>query len=426
MASAVSSCTSGADNLLINAARADNTGVNSVPALVFGVGVTALAAVRALGRCGIPTHFVTDHPGVIAHSRWFRRPPESAGICHDPSELPRYLESLPFERAVLMPCSDGWARAVAGLEAPLSGRFPASVPRADVIDALVDKGNLARLLDDAGVPHPRTVRADSVESLESLPDAAFEGAFLKPCDSERFMARYGVKALRATDRADAMRLASDALRDGCAVLLQEYIPGSSSAHYFVDGFIDSRGRVCGLFARRRLRMYPPDFGNSAYVVSVPLEEAAGAVDSILRLLERVGYRGIFDAEFMRDPRDGQFKLLEVNARPWWHMGFAARCGVDVARMAYRDALGLPVEPARGYRIGARCIYPYFDFHAFRELHHRGELGYCSWLRSALFAQQLIFWWRDPMPGVAEYVEMLGRLARRWLSASRSRRPHSNP
>jgi predicted ATP-grasp superfamily ATP-dependent carboligase len=403
---------------------ADNTEVTSVPALVFGVGVTALAAVRSLGRSGIPTYFVTDDPGVIAHSRWFRRPPESAGTCHDPSDLPRYLGTLPFERAVLMPCSDGWTRAVAGLEASLAERFPASVARAEVLDALVDKGNFARLLDDAGVPHPRTVRADSVEALERLPDAAFESAFLKPCDSERFLARYGVKAFWVSDRAAAMRLASEAIRDGCAVLLQEYLPGSSAAHYFVDGFVDRHGQVCGLFVRRRLRMYPPDFGNSAYAVSVPLEEAAGAVDSILKLFARVGYRGIFDAEFMRDPRDGQFKLLEVNARPWWHMGFAARCGVDVARMAYQDALEMPVEPARGYRIGVRCIYPYFDYLAFRELHRRGELGFWTWLLSALSAQQLIFWWRDPMPGVAEYVGILGRLARRWLRARWPRPPQS--
>jgi len=397
--------------------------VKSVPALVFGIGVTALAAVRSLGRCGIPTYLVTDDPGVIAHSRWFRRPPDPDGICHDRSELPRYLETLAFERAVLMPCSDDWVRAVTRLEEPLRERFPASVPRADVVEAMVDKGDLARLLDEAGVPHPRTVQVDSLESLERLPDAAFEGAFLKPRDSERFMNRYGVKAFRAADRADAMRLASDTLRDGCPVVLQEYLPGSSSAHYFVDGFIDKDGQVCGLLARRRVRMYPLDFGSSANVVSVPLEEAAGAVDGILRLFARVGYRGIFDAEFMRDPRDGQFKLLEVNVRPWWHMGFVARCGVDVARMAYQDALGLPVEPARGYRIGTRCTYPYFDIQAFRELHRTGEIGCWSWLRSVLFAQQLIFWWRDPMPGVVDYVDLLGRLARRGLSAPRSRSAH---
>ena len=46
-------------------------------------------------------------------------------------------------------------------------------------------------------------------------------------------------------------------------------------------------------------------------------------------------------EFKRDPRDGRFKLMEVNPRFWlWH-GLAASLGVDFARIAYHDLLGRP-------------------------------------------------------------------------------------
>jgi predicted ATP-grasp superfamily ATP-dependent carboligase len=46
-------------------------------------------------------------------------------------------------------------------------------------------------------------------------------------------------------------------------------------------------------------------------------------------------------EFKRDPRDGGFKLMEINPRLWqWH-GLATACGVDLPRIAYADLVGDP-------------------------------------------------------------------------------------
>ena len=59
-------------------------------------------------------------------------------------------------------------------------------------------------------------------------------------------------------------------------------------------------------------------------------------------------------EFKRDPRDGRFCLMEVNARHWkWH-GLAARCGVNLSLAAYRDAIGDPYI-ARRQQDGVKWI-----------------------------------------------------------------------
>ena len=56
---------------------------------------------------------------------------------------------------------------------------------------------------------------------------------------------------------------------------------------------------------------------------------------------------------MRDPRDGRYKLLEVNPRLWqWH-SLAAACGVDLPWIAYRDLIGDPLPPARMHGDGKR-------------------------------------------------------------------------
>ena len=189
-------------------------------------------------------------------------------------------------------------------------------------------------------------------------------------------------------------------------------------HYFVDGFVDASGSLRASFVRRRLRMFPPDFGNSSAMVSVPSTEALQAVRSIQLVLERLNYRGIFSAEFKRDPRDGAFKLLEVNARAWWYVEFAARCGVDVCTLAYRDALGQPMPVVHDYRVGERLVYPYYDYFACRAAHRTGELFAASWLRSWVGAQQPLFNWSDPWPALRETWEVGGKALWRRVGWSR--------
>src|SRR5262249_35965584 len=152
--------------------------------------------------------------------------------------------------------------------------------------------------------------------------------------------------------------------------------------------------------RRRLRMFPLDFGNSTLLVSVPLDEVRPAADALVRLLVGIGYHGVFSAEFKLDPRDGLFKILEVNSRPWWFVEYASLCGVDVSRMAYQDALGFPVDDVLSYEVGVRGIFLPQDVLAFRELHRSGDLSTVDWLRSIAGAKATVFAWSDPLPGIA--------------------------
>jgi D-aspartate ligase len=235
---------------------------------------------------------------------------------------------------------------------------------------------------------------------------------VKPRDSQAFVQRFGVKGFPLEGRADADARLAAAAEAGLAVLLQEYVPGPPDAHYFVDGYVALDGRPLAFFARRRLRMYPPDFGNSTYHLSVPLEEVEDAVRHLRTLLGACGYVGIFSAEFKRDARDGVLKLLEVNVRPWWYVEFAALCGVDVCSLAYRDALGLPVEAPAPYRVGHTCVLPGADVRAFRATRHETGLGLFPWLRSWSGASHTVWRLDDPLPGPFQLASVALRPLRR--------------
>src|SRR5437879_5408784 len=128
------------------------------PALVLGsASATSLGVIRSFGRSGIPHVDVGTSGSFVAYSRWHRSWPDPQGKEPSPSSLPRCLAQLPCGRMALIPCSDEWVAAVAGLDPSLAARFPASVAAPEAIQILLDKGRFAEAAVQLGVPHPQTI-----------------------------------------------------------------------------------------------------------------------------------------------------------------------------------------------------------------------------------------------------------------------------
>jgi predicted ATP-grasp superfamily ATP-dependent carboligase len=113
------------------------------------------------------------------------------------------------------------------------------------------------------------------------------------------------------------------------------------------------------------------------------------------------YRGIFSAEFKRDARDGEFRILEVNTRAWWYVEFAARCGMNVCRMAYEDAQEAPVAAAPGpYPVGAGCVNLVRDLKSVLVERRRGSVTLGQALANWASAHHHVFRWDDPGPALS--------------------------
>lgn len=398
---------------------AGSRGMDEVPALVLGTGITALGVLRILGRQGIPVAIVPPNAdSAEKKSRWYRPAP-----MHSPwnreLDLAGNLRKVDMDRAVLMPCTDALTLSAAGLPADLQARFPSCLPPADALQKLVDKGAFVELLHSADVPHPRTYLIGDPESLGSVPQVR-EGRplFIKPRDSQSFFESVGRKGIQARDRTELEAMVRKLTAAGHRLVIQEYIPGPASNHYFVDGFVAGSGQILSHLVRRRLRMYPPDFGNSSLVITVPKEEASEAVQALGRLFRILGYRGIFSAEFKRDADDGVLRILEVNARPWWYIEFTARAGLDVASMAYNTALGRTPVPPSDYQVGRKLVYPYYDLYACLEMYDTRLKALWRFTRDALGADDAVFAWDDPMPGLSHWLRIGGRALSRQLPGRR--------
>jgi predicted ATP-grasp superfamily ATP-dependent carboligase len=172
--------------------------------------------------------------------------------------------------------------------------------------------------------------------------------------------------------------------------------------------VDRNGEIKTRFARRWLRKYPSDFGESCLAVSVALEDVRDAVEIADHVIGLMPYRGVFSVEFKEGATDGRYRVLEVNARPWWYVGFTCEAGVDVCEMTYRDALEQPVGEVRSYREGLYVVYPELHWQANRLLPAGEREGTLAMLRRWASAVQPIFSWSDPGPWAAGWKKRLQR------------------
>jgi len=375
-----------------------------VPVLVLGGSVTALGAIRSLGPLGVPLFAACDARDVAARSRWVRLLGESLPDFTSVERLGEYLVALPFERMVLLPCSDAWAEVVSSLPPEVAARFPSYLSPLLILRRLTDKEQFAGLVREHDIPHPQTLFVHDPADLDRhalAPDAQY---FLKARNSQQFVAKTGVKAYMVSSLGEARRRVKELAAAGLGVVLQEYVPGPPSNHFFVDGFMADGGRIHARFARQRLRMHPPHFGNSTYLRSVSLAEVSDIVATVDRLIQVSGLRGIFSVELKRDALTGVAKVLEVNARPWWYVHYATACGVNVCEMTYRAALGQPLPRFDGaYRVGQTCVYVRPDYRAWRDQHGNG-ISLVSCIASWFGAEHMIFRASDPMPFVHRCIE----------------------
>ena len=89
------------------------------------------------------------------------------------------------------------------------------------------------------------------------------------------------------------------------------------------------------FTAAKVRLTPRSFGPPSVVVSRVIPEI---IEPARRLLDALGYEGYSCTEFKRDPRDGVYKLMEVNGRFNLSSLLMLRCGINLPAMAYRHAV----------------------------------------------------------------------------------------
>ena len=396
------------------------SGTPEEPVLVFGPHIAALGVLRTLVGHGVPTYVVDDTSNVIVRSRWYRPPAQRLAETSDPDVLARYLRDLDIPSGVLIACSDQWALAVSGLPDDVRDRFPSSIAPRAAIERFVDKDRFRELVDELDIPRPRTMPIREPADLALASDDDLANGFLKPTESQAHNRLFRTKGFFIESREGARQLVEEAATAGVTFMLQEYIPGDPSKTILIDGFVDRRGAISGMVGRRRLRMDPPLLANTCSDVTIPFADVEACVPALQRLFEAVRYRGIFNVEFKFDERDGRFKIIELNPRPFWLIGHIARAGLDLPWMSYLDAQGEPVPAVSGYEVGRYGMYEIPDATAIARAIRSRRRPAGPVVRSWLRGDKALFWWSDPMPALGGLGQSVGRKLGRATNGLRRR------
>jgi predicted ATP-grasp superfamily ATP-dependent carboligase len=379
---------------------------HEVPVIILGQSdLSTLGVLRNLSQRGLTAYCISSVKGFVKYSRWYKPITKKIPSITSSDQLTVLLKKIlaaGIPKAVLISSSDNWSLQAAKLGPELSTQFPSSIPPWESMVSLMDKGLLADVLEKYRIPHPQTSIVHDARDLERISQKPNGHWFLKPRDSQSFKMHFGRKAFQVKSLQDAKTRYKKISDAGFNVVLQEYVQGPANQHYFVDGFIDRKRSIKAIFARQRIRMFPEDFGDSSYFTSIPLESVKEAISWIEKLFGEVHYRGIFSAEFKKDEKDSQFKLLEVNTRPWSYIEFATECGVDVSHMAYLDALEKEFPNISKYKTEKSAYLFPNELYAGIQMIRSGRLKFATWLKSLAKAKPMIFSLRDPLPAFAFY------------------------
>ena len=108
------------------------------PALILGTGLTVLGVLRCLGRVGIPAVCLSADADFESRSRWYVSAGTDVENWVSAPDLALVLETLPYERAVLIPCSDHWTSEFTRLPDSLRDRYRTALPSFETIERLID------------------------------------------------------------------------------------------------------------------------------------------------------------------------------------------------------------------------------------------------------------------------------------------------
>ena len=378
-------------------------------AVVVGGDFHGLAIVRSLGRHGVPVVIVDDEYSIGRFSRYTTRAFRAPTLRKERETVDFLLDlgkRLDLKGWVLFPTRDELVAAFSRHKAALSELFRVPTPDWEITKWAWNKWNTYCMAEKLGIPIPRTWCPRTREDIDKI-DAEFPLG-VKPSVKEDFFYATKAKAWRANSRVelkDLFQRASGHVGSN-EVLVQEIIPGDGTCQFSCCMFIKD-GVSIGTMEAQRWRQHPPEFGRAAtFVESIDLPVIE---EPTLRFLQAINYYGLAEVEYKRDPRDGKYKLLDVNARTWGFHALGSPAGVDFSYMLYADQVGEPVENCRG-RSGVGWIRMVTDIPTSLQGIFAGRLDLSTYLRSLKdFKIESVFSSEDILPSLAE-IALLPYLA----------------
>jgi predicted ATP-grasp superfamily ATP-dependent carboligase len=264
------------------------------------------------------------------------------------------------------------------------------------------------MAEEIGVPYPKTSYITYKNELATL-DMPFP-VIIKPAISVHLQYATRLKALPASTEEELLAQYESATTSipSDEVMIQEIIPGAGHVQYSIATFCED-GQIKKWMTARRTRQYPIDYGlGSSFVEAAHVPALLPLAEKLLRYM-RVS--GMVEVEFKYDERDKQYKLLDINVRPWgWHT-LCIACGLDFPYMQYCWALGhTPSEQFTGIDYNYHWVRMLTDIPAAMQEIRAGVTSPLAYLKSLKGKTAFsVLDWRDPLPMFGDAYTVFSRI-----------------
>ncbi|MCK6620531.1 MAG: ATP-grasp domain-containing protein [Calditrichaceae bacterium] len=371
--------------------------------VITGGDFQGLGAVRTFAKKNIPVIVLDNDHCVSQYTRYkkkFFRSPSPANHEIYFNYLIDLAKREKISGWIIFPNSDETVYILSKYKEPLEEYYRVTTPSWEVIEKIYVKENTYKIAEEHQIPIPQTYFNKSLtELLDS--DLPFP-LVIKPSIRDNFYRNVKTKAYRVNNKEELIKIYNyvSSVIDSREILVQEFVPGGPSYLFSYCPFFKDGSAITGIMGRRK-RQHPMDFGHaSTFVELVNIPEMKETAEKFLKI---IGYYGIGEVEFMEDPRNNTYKLLEVNPRIWgWHT-LAIASGVDLPYLLYLDMLGekidvpIPLERMKWVRLTTDIPT------VFKEI-MKGNMSVRDYVTSMKGKKEFaLFSFQDPLPFFAEIL-----------------------
>lgn len=389
---------------------------NKTPVLILNCKIGALAIMRSLGALGVPIYGVDEDPHAPALMSRYCKGKFIKGFAEDAQvDYLEYVLNVGKQigkKSILIPTSDETSIFAADYAKELKKFFifPENDPA--LVRNLASKKEMFFLAKKNNVPAPLTEFPQNLEDVLNYIDKVRLPVMLKGIFGNRLQTKTGRKMLIVHTKEELIenyKIMED--KESPNLMLQEYIPGGDDQVYIFNGYFNKDSECLAAFTGHKIRQSPIHEGCASLGVCTWNETVA---EITIKFMKAVEYSGILDIGYRLDPRDGQYKALDINPRVGQAFRlFLSENGMDVVRSLYLDLTGqepLPIKP----REGRRWIIEDFDIISSYHYYKEGSLSFSEWLRSFKNLEEgAWFSLKDPVPFLSMLLSLSARMFK-WL------------
>jgi D-aspartate ligase len=296
--------------------------------IIIGGNVQGLGLLRAYARNNIATILINNNNiDIVKFSKYLTRYIFFRKI-YEPEPLKDFLialaENEKLQGWIILPTEDSVVYTLSRFKSKLEKFYIIPTAPWDVVKYTYDKKQTYLLAERLGISIPKTFYPKDINDVISISEEIDFPCLLKPAVMHRFYNQTGKKLLKVNSKSEMIKAYKmmAQLIPPSEIIVQEIISGirKNPISFILSGVIIIKKR-----------MIPMNFGVGTYNETMQIPELK---ELSLKILREIDYSGLCEVEFIKDPKDDQYKFLEINPRSWLQITITNQTNTPLIPLVY--------------------------------------------------------------------------------------------